>query len=119
MTVRGGWVEPTRVMLKMPRMLCEIVQELLEAQADIEVVAVLDGPEPLQDAVIRFAADLVIIAGDQLRVPPAWLDLLATHPRLNLFAVAQQGQRTALCQVIGDVAPQQLVEAVRSARSSA
>jgi hypothetical protein len=114
----GLCVEPTRVVLKMPRMLSDIVHEFLQGQADIEVVAVLDGGEALEDAVTRYSADLVIIAGDQFRIPPAWLNLLDARPRLRLLALASQGHRSALCEVLGDIPPQRLAEAVRSARTT-
>ncbi len=110
-------MEPTRVVLKMPRMLSDIVQGFLDAQADVEIVAVLDRDELLREAVTRYSADLVIIAEDQFGVPPAWLDLLETHPGLKLLAFASEGHRSALCEVLGDMPPQRLVEVVKSARA--
>lgn len=110
-------MEPTRVLLSMPRMMSEIVRELLDGQADIEVVGVLDASEALLEAVTRRSAHLVIIAGDQLRVPPLWLDLLEARPSLRLLAVASERHRTALCEVLGNVPPQGLVDAVRVARA--
>lgn len=112
-------VEPTRVVLKLPRMLSDIVREFLDARADVEVVAVLDGADPLQAAVQRHAADLVIVSEDAFRVPPGWLDLLDACPGLRFLAVASEGRRSALCEVLGDIPPQKLVAVVTSARARA
>jgi hypothetical protein len=115
----GLRLERTRVVLAMPRMLGDIVQGVLDAQADIEVVATLDRTESLLDAVTRCSADLVIVAEDQFSVPLAWLDLLEACPRLRLLAVASERHRRALCEVLGDVPPGSLVQTVRSARPRA
>ena len=113
----GQCVEPTQVVLEMPRMHGEIIQELLDSQPDIEVVAVLDGTASLHDAVMRSHPGVVIVASDQFRIPPAWLDLLEARPTLKLLAVASTGHHSVLCEVVGDIPPRRLVEAVRSARA--
>jgi hypothetical protein len=97
-------------------MLRDIMQELLVTQDDIEVVGEVDTADRLVGAVEELGADFVIIGGDQLEVPDAWLDLLGSAPGLRLLAVASRGRRMTLCELLGDASPRGLVEAIRVAR---
>lgn len=107
-------MEQTRVVLKLPTMLSDILRDFLNAKTNVEVVAQLDTAEPLDAAVLRHAPDLVIVSEAELRVPAAWLDLLESHPGLRLLAVTSEGHRGALCEVLGNVPPQVLVAVVTS-----
>jgi hypothetical protein len=109
-------VEETRVVLKLPRMLSDIIRDFLDAESNVEIVALLGAADPLEGALLRHAPDLVIVSEAEFRVPAAWLDLLEAHPGLRLLAMTTEGHRGALCEVLGNVRPQELVTVVTSGR---
>ncbi len=110
-TNRAG-VEHTRVVLKLPRMLSDIIREILEPRTDVEIVAMLDLADPLEAAVLRHGPGLVIVSEAEFRVPPSWLDLLEADPGLRLLAVVHEGHRGVLCEVHGNVPPHELVAVI-------
>lgn len=97
-------------------MLSDIVRDILEAKANVEIVAMLNTEDPLEDVLRRQAPDLVIVSEAEFRLPAAWLDLLEAHPDLRLLAISSAGHRGALCEVLGNVRPQELVTVVTSGR---
>ncbi len=97
-------------------MLTDIIRDFLDAKTNVEIVAMLDAAEPLDAALLRHAPDLVIVSEAEFRVPPAWLDVLEAHPGLRLLAISSDGHRGALCEVLGNVRPQELVSVVTSGR---
>jgi DNA-binding NarL/FixJ family response regulator len=105
------------VLVEMPQMLREIVREFLATQDDIEVVGEVGEAASLPAAVERYAPDLVVVGGGGLRVPGEWFDLLRSRPSLRLLAVASHGHRTTVCEVLGDISPQGLVDAIKLARA--
>jgi hypothetical protein len=109
-------VEHTRVVLKLPRMLSDIVRELLESRTDVEVFAVLDMGAPLEAAVLDHAAELVIVAENEFHIPASWLELLEAHPGVRLLAVASAGHRGAVCEVLGNLPPDELVTLINARR---
>jgi hypothetical protein len=73
----------------------------------------------VEAAVLQYAANLVIVYDDAFRVPLGWLDLLDACPRLRFLAVASEGHRSAMCELLGDVPPQKLVTVVTSGSAKA
>lgn len=113
LTNRAG-VERIRLVVKLPRMLGDIVSEFLDARPDVEIVALLDDADRLETAVARHAPEVVLVSEAGLRVPAAWLDLLEAHPGLRLIAIASEGHRGALCEVLGNLPPEGLLKLVTS-----
>ena len=109
-------VEETRVVLQLPRMVSDIVRDILEAKANVEIVATLDAEDRLDDVLLRHDPDMVILSEAEFSLPAAWLDLLEAHPGLRLLAISSGGHRSALCEVLGNVRPQELVTVVMSGR---
>jgi hypothetical protein len=95
-------------------MLSDIVRDVLDPTTSVEIVARLETAEPLDAAVLRHTPDLVIVSEDEFHVPETWIDLLESHPGLRLLAVTSEGHRGVLCEVLGNVPPQELVEVVTS-----
>jgi hypothetical protein len=103
----NGSVSPVRVLLVgLPRMLSEIVHELLASHSDIAIT----------DAAER--ADVVICARehcDECR------ELLWVRPRLKVIAVSGEGREAELHELrpherlLGNLAPERLLAVIRSA----
>ena len=105
-------MERTRVVLKLPRLLSDILREFLEARANVEIVATLDAFYPLEAAAQQYTPDIVIVSETEFRLPPTWLDLLEAHPGLRFLAISSEGSRGALCEVLGNVPPNELATAI-------
>ena len=105
-------MEPIRVVLKVPRLLGEILRDSVESRADVVIVANLEAAASLEDAVVLHAPDVEIVAEDVLHVPASWPELLETHPGLRLLALAWAEHRGVVCDVLGNLAPNELVAAI-------
>jgi DNA-binding NarL/FixJ family response regulator len=104
---------PTRVVLcRLPRMLGDVVSELIGQRADVEVVAELTDEDDLLATVEASRADFVIL-GPATREAPAYVERLMralARPRvLVVSADAQQGvlyelepRRTTLAELSTD-----------------
>src|SRR5207253_2357222 len=78
----------TRILLvEMPRMLCDIVADVLSAEPDMEVVGVLSSRGKLRATVAETRADVVVVALGDSRLPKDCGRLLRAPPRLRLLGV--------------------------------
>ena len=114
-------MEPIKIVLvDMPRMLREIVSQVVAAQPDMEIVRELEAPTRLTQAVDGIGAEFVIAGGDAL-TPDDVDALLETHPRMKVLAVAGDGRDAFLYELrpqrvpLGEVSPHTLLEAIRAA----
>ena len=105
----------------LPRILQEIVTNVLRSQEDMEIVGLNGGSEGLTSAVSRYAADVLIIPWEEEKLAAVGVELLLEHPALEILAVGPDGRRSFLYRLrpekvpLGEVSPQLLVEAIRSA----
>src|SRR5439155_241883 len=84
----------TRILLvEMPRMLCDIVADVLSAEPDMEVVGVLSSRGKLRATVAETRADVVVLALGDSRLPKDCERLLRAHPRLRVLGVTSEGRR--------------------------
>jgi two-component system, NarL family, response regulator DesR len=112
--------EPTRVMLvDMSRMLREVVGAVLALEPDMDVVGEVAGGASLVTAVGRHRADVVVLGTDHLPVSDACLALLDECPAVVVLALTDEGRSAAVCRLIGEVAADGLVQAIRCARAVA
>jgi len=113
-------VERARVALvDLPRLLREIVERAVAGQPDMEIAELRAGGD-LSDALRAARADVVVSGADhdydELR------DLLDRRPRLKVLTVADDGREATLYELrpartqLGEVSPETIVEAIRSAR---
>lgn len=115
------FLERIRILiLDVPRMLREIIEEVLAGQSDMAVVGEFSSTDAVVEAVDRTHADLVIggaAARDRLDVAR----LLATFPRLKLLLVGVDARDTELHELqprvvpLGELSPQTLLESIRRA----
>jgi hypothetical protein len=97
----------------------DIIREILMEQIDIEVAhQAIEDPRELVAAVRATAADFVVLTVDVRRRRGFCADLLAREPGLKILAVAGDGRRGYLYELLphelalGELTPQKLVEAV-------
>ena len=116
---------PTRVVLgTMPPLLGDIVRETLIHQTDVEVLAEVDTHGEVDSAVTHTGAHVAIlgVAPDDWSTLSGLLsDLLASHPRLTVIALASDGRNGYVYQLqprtvaIDDISPTSLVRAIATA----
>ena len=93
-------------------MLGEIIENVVSAQPDMEVVGNLDGRTSLTEAAANLGVDVVIV------------ELVTSHPQIKVLAVAGDGRGAFLYELrpqtssLGEVSPQGLVDAIRAATAA-
>jgi DNA-binding NarL/FixJ family response regulator len=102
-------VDPIRVLIAdMPGVLRGVVRHSLESHDDLLVVEELTTPEPLADAVARTGAQVVVIDAGHPEARGRW-------PAVVLLALAADGREAWRVEPLGELSPERLVAAVRSA----
>lgn len=111
-----------RVLLaEMPRMLHDIVTDIVSSQPDMLVAGPPASRDDLARAVRHSSADVVIAGQRGATEPNGYGELLVAFPRLKVLSIAGDGRRTSLhemrpCTVpLGEVSVDELVEAIRAA----
>jgi chemotaxis response regulator CheB len=80
----------TRILVvALPRMLEEIVTDILRAQRGMEIAGTIRKVDGLTRKVARTRPDVVVIGGDDAPLAAA---LLEQSPRLKVLAVAEEGK---------------------------
>lgn len=108
------------VLINMPRMLREIIREVVSPQPDMEVAGEFAAAHSLLEAVERTQADFVITGTGDAELADVGR-VLREWPRLKVLAVAADGRQTYLYELrpqkvhLGEVSPQNLLDALRSA----
>ncbi len=122
--VEAPVVERTRVVLVgMPLMLRDIVNEVLASEPDLEVVGEFPDATELTAAVEQTDA-AVVVAGEAAADLPSIRALLAARPRVSVLAIARNAREGVVYRLtptrvpIGDVSPETLLQAVREAARS-
>jgi DNA-binding NarL/FixJ family response regulator len=105
-------VDPIRVLIAdMPGVLRGVVRHSLETHDDLQVVGELTTPEPLADAVARSGAQVVVIDAGHPEARGRW-------PAVALLALAADGREAWRVEPLGELSPEALPAAVRSAVSA-
>jgi DNA-binding NarL/FixJ family response regulator len=110
------------VLVGMPRMLREIVREIVTTQLDMSVVAETTDPAALLRLLRRKDAQLVVAGADDLQGADVER-LLDAHPRLKLLSIRDDGRQILLYELrprkvaLGELAPSTLAAAIRAVSS--
>jgi DNA-binding NarL/FixJ family response regulator len=111
-----------RILLaRMPRMVCDILREVLDAQPDMRVVAELGNGQVLSERVAAERPDVVIVGLERDEPPAICGELLSDHPRVRIVAVEESGRRASLyelrptCTVLHELSGDELVASIRRA----
>ena len=116
---------PVRVALvNLPRMLHEIIREVVSAEEDMRIVGDFADWVQLDGAMEQCRPDFLITGDDR---PPLTIhQLLEAHRDLRVLTVSLDGRNAVLCEVephrvpLGEASPQKLLNVMRaSARSNA
>jgi DNA-binding NarL/FixJ family response regulator len=105
-----------------PRMLREIVDEIVAGESDLEVVGEVPASQQLLAAAEQTAAGFVIVGLDDGELPEQCEIFLRTHPHLKVLAVSGDGRQAFLCsprqriEPIGELSPSTLLAAIRAGR---
>jgi DNA-binding NarL/FixJ family response regulator len=110
------------LLLDMPRLLCDLVRDVLSEQPDLEVVAELHDDSQLDEAVTRTAPNFVIVGTDRAELSEACKELFELRPRLKVLALATEGGRSVVWELapnyvqLGEMSPESLLAALRQSR---
>lgn len=111
-----------RILLSgMPRMLREIVAEVVRAQPDMMVVGEYPADAELAGVAQRLEADVVILGADSGGFPALGRELVHRSPHVKVLAVEAEGRQAWLYElrphqvVMDQVAPADLVATIRAA----
>ena len=115
-------MERTRILLaEMPRMLSDILTNVLARERDMEVLRVLEKTDTLLRAVEESSADVVIVGLSDTELPRVCGDLVTANPHMKVLAVAGDGRRVFLHELrphtvpLGEMSPAGLIDAIRAA----
>jgi DNA-binding NarL/FixJ family response regulator len=118
-------VRRTGVLLAaMPQMLCDILTDVLSGQADMAVVGGLPDRNSLVAAALATRAEVIVIGLPDGDLPAECGELLDAQPHVRVFGVGANGREAFLYQTrthripLGEVSPQGLVQAIRTAVST-
>jgi hypothetical protein len=104
----------------MPRMLSDIITDVIGDQPDMEKVGDLPSRDGLRAAVETTAADVVLLGLLDSDLPDDCLPVFTAYPSLRMLGVAADGRRAFLYELrpqrfpLGEVSPNGLVEAIRA-----
>jgi DNA-binding NarL/FixJ family response regulator len=102
------------VLVALAGLLRDIVRQRLELEPDIALVGEVRDSRFLQGVLVNTWADVVLCTVTGRNAIDAYPALFADHPKLKLVTVTDDG-RGYLCEPLGDVSPQSLVETIRRA----
>lgn len=114
-------MHPIRIVVGMlPRLLLEILVDLVEAQYDMRLVGSPGDEEGLMRLLRARDADVVLLGCGEGRLPEVGDRVLDAQPRAQVLGVLPDGCDAVLYRLrptadrLGEVSPQQLIEIVRT-----
>src|SRR5262249_14496061 len=102
----------------MPRMLREMIKEIIAADARCSIVAETDDENSLRTSLDRSRADVVIVASTSDGADH-YVELLRAHPTTRVLAIATSGRRAFIHELrprvteISELSPETLLAALR------
>jgi DNA-binding NarL/FixJ family response regulator len=112
------------LLVDMPRMVEQMIEQAVVAQPDMHVVATVPEPESLVDAARATRPDFVIFGlpvDEEDGFPAVCVELLTEQPRTKVLGIAVVAGHAYLYELrpertpIGAVAPEDIVSAIRTA----
>lgn len=103
----------------MPRILRDLVHEIVAHERDLEVVGELEGERLVEEAA-RVAAQFVIVAVDDPHSTDEYLELLERSPRIRILALSGDGRDAEVWELhprrlpLGEISPTTLLDAIRA-----
>lgn len=113
-------MEPIRIMLVgMPRMLSDIIGNVVKKQSDIVVVGELSSRTGLAAEVQRLEPDVVVIGLEGSRLPDECESVFDVDPHVRVLGVSGDGRELFACELrpqseaLGEVSPEKLMQTIR------
>jgi hypothetical protein len=111
------------ILVETPRLVGDIVEELIARESDIELVGTIRAERDLAGAVKRTRADVILCHVAGAALPPAYRGLFEMYPHLKVLAIEASGRTGFVYELRPvraplEVWPQGLVDAIRSAGAS-
>jgi DNA-binding NarL/FixJ family response regulator len=106
------------LLAEMPRMLVDIIKDIIASHEDIDVIAEFAGSNDLTQAAIRTRAD-VIVVGNAAGSSQDYHELLRRRPELKILTITADGRRGYLHELqpqvisLGELSPDTLIDAIR------
>jgi len=104
----------------LPRVLCDVIKQLLDGQSDIALVAQTTGDGDLLAAAREARPDVIILGLTDPELPPIGEALLWQAPAVRILAVIADDGRGFLYELrpqraaLGELSAEGLVEAIRA-----
>jgi len=102
-------------------MLSDIITDIVNCQPDMEMVGMATGRVSLTEAVAEADADVVVVGLPDADLPSEYAVLLGARPQTRLLGVSGDGRHAFLYELrpyrrtLGEVSPEALSEAIRTA----
>jgi hypothetical protein len=96
----------------------EILHHVIAAEADMEIVGVVDDGD-LSSAIRRTRADVMVVGQDRQAEHKGYARLLCHHPHIKVLAIADNGKSGSLYKLrprhvpLGKISARTLVKAIR------
>jgi DNA-binding NarL/FixJ family response regulator len=108
----------------MPRMLVDIVKDVIATHEDIDVAGEVEGHTGLLEAIIRTQADIVVLSEPAAGASEIYRELLYGSSRLKILAITADGRSGFLHDLqprvvaLGEMSSSSLVDAIRDASAA-
>jgi DNA-binding NarL/FixJ family response regulator len=118
--VRSGLEQTRVVLIGMPRMLREIVREVIRAEPDLAIVGEFDDQYAARSAFEAQRPAVVITAREEARQID-FGHLLSEHPHVRVLSLSADGSESFLCELrpcqetLGELSPHELLAVIRGA----
>ncbi len=125
MLAQSADLRRTRILLvALSGVLREIIASLVAGVADMELVGYVARAADVSAAVDRTGADVVVLGLGDSQLPEDSVRIFDQYPRIKVMGIAADGRRAFLYELrphrtaLGEVSPQRLLEAIRTAVQS-
>jgi hypothetical protein len=119
---RTARLKPIRILLAgMPRMLVDIVKDVIASHEDIDVAGEIEGHTGLLAAAMQTQADVVVLREAAGGASEIYHELLRGCPKLKILAITADGRRGFLHRLqprvvaLGELSSSSLIDAIRNA----
>jgi hypothetical protein len=110
------------LLIRMPRILRDLLADVLGSESDIQIVAdVLSPRDVTTDDLARMQPDVVIVGPDAKEPARTCLEMLGRTPRLKLLALERKGREFSIYELrpvrtkLGALSPTTLIASIRNA----
>lgn len=108
-------VSAIRVLLAANGLAADLLERRLRGDRDFELVGRCADPDRLLEAARQTRPDFVVVVAREPRLRSEAVDLFDSNPTVKVLTLESAAGRAYLCELISDVGPDEIVEALRRA----